>query len=164
MKNLFIDDKSACLITDRLTRKYLTGIDVAEGYLVTGNTTAYFTDARYFYAAKQKLSAVGIRAELYEGLDKVMDFVKNSGANRLFVDYSTVTVKEFNEYSSFGLPVFDVSETLTKMRAVKDDKEIALIEKACEIAEKAYHKAIKTVKVGMTETELKNTIDREIYI
>jgi Xaa-Pro aminopeptidase len=48
------------------------------------------------------------------------------------------------------------------MRAVKDDKEIALIEKACEIAEKAYHKAIKTVKVGMTETELKNTIEENV--
>ena len=40
------------LITDRLTRKYLTGVDIADGYLVVGNATVYFTDARYFYAAK----------------------------------------------------------------------------------------------------------------
>lgn len=162
MKNLFIDNKSACLITDRLTRKYLSKVDIAEGFLVVGKVTAYFTDARYFYAAKEKLSAVGIRAELYQGLDKLMAFIKDSGAEKLFVDYTTVTVKEFNEYSSYGITICDFSDRLINMRSIKDDEELSLIEKACEIAEKAYHASIKTVKVGMTETELKNTIENNI--
>ena len=55
MRAMVCDNKTVYLITDRLTRKYLSGVDIAEGVLIMGAVNAYFTDARYFYAAKEKL-------------------------------------------------------------------------------------------------------------
>lgn len=162
MRNIVCDEKTVCLITDRLTRKYLSGVDIAEGVLVVGLTTAYFTDSRYFYAAKEKLVKVGIPAKLYTGIDSVMEFIKNAGADTVLVDYSTVTVKEYNEYLSFGLKIGDCSGLLKEMRSVKDEEELNFINKACEIAEKAYWKSIDTAYLGMTELELKNTIEENI--
>ena len=87
------------LITDRIIRKYLTGVDIAEGYLLTGKTTAYFTDARYFYSAKEKLDAVGVKSMLYKGQEDLIDFIKQSDAKILFIDYARTTVKEYYNYN-----------------------------------------------------------------
>ena len=74
MINIAISDKSALLVTDRNTRRYFTGIDVAEGVVVVTKTqTVCFTDARYFSAAKVKLCSVGIQALLYTGLECVKE-------------------------------------------------------------------------------------------
>jgi Xaa-Pro aminopeptidase len=162
MRNLYFDKKTVCLVTDRLARKYLTGVDIAEGFLVTGDKTKYFTDARYFYAAKQKLNAVGIDAGLYQTMEGVFDFIKESGAERVLVDYTTTTVKEYNEYLSYGLKVGDYSNELIKMRAVKDETELKSIKRACKIAEEAFWSAIDKVKLGMSELQLKEEIEKNI--
>ena len=38
-----------------------------------------------------------------------------------------------------------------KIRAVKDDVEIALIQKACDLTESAFRKILKTIKPGVME-------------
>ncbi len=162
MKNFEFSIDTVCLITDRLTRNYITNVDIAEGFLVCGKESAYFTDARYFSAAKEKLEKVGIKAILYTGLDVVFEFIKDSGATKLLVDYSTVTVKEYNTYLSFGIPLDDLSPYLINMRALKSEKEIALIKKACEIAQQAYYHGISSVKKGMTEQQLKRIIEQKM--
>ncbi len=162
MKKISLKNNSACLITDRLTRKYLTGIDIAEGVLVLGESTAYFTDARYFYSAKFEIERVGIKAVLFSGNQQVFDFLKSHGVENLYIDYSRVTIKEYNEYSKYGIKLFDLSETLSKMRSVKDDNEIEKIERACQIAQTAYYFGIGRVKEGIREIELKNIIEESI--
>lgn len=162
MRNLYFDGETVCLVTDRLSRKYLTGVDIAEGYLVIGDNTKYFTDARYFYAAKQKLDAVNIQSELYTSMDGVFDFIRKSGAKRVMIDYGIATVKEYNEYSSYGLEIGDYSKKLIEMRAIKSDDELERIKKACKIAEQAFWSAIDTVKVGISELQLKEEIEKNI--
>ena len=41
-------DKGKCyFFTDRLNRRYFSGVDIADGYLVVSDEFVYFTDARY---------------------------------------------------------------------------------------------------------------------
>src|SRR5690606_22618261 len=45
------------------------------------------------------------------------------------------------------------SGIIEELRYTKDEEEIQLIKKACEIADKAFAELLKVIKVGMTEAE-----------
>ncbi|MBQ3116208.1 MAG: aminopeptidase P family protein [Clostridia bacterium] len=155
--------KSAYLITDKLTRKYFTGVDLAEGFLfIVNGGMVIFTDARYFYQANKDFNAVGVEARLYSGQESLAEFIKEQKIRTLFIDYSRTTVKEEEGYKKLVKRVKDFSSELEKIRSIKNDGEIALIKKACEICEKAYHQEIVKVKEGITELELKSAIEKAI--
>ena len=48
-----------------------------------------------------------------------------------------------------------------KIRAVKDDIEIALIQKACDLTESAFRKILKTIKPGVMEYEIEADVIHE---
>ena len=48
-----------------------------------------------------------------------------------------------------------------KIRAVKDDVEIALIQKACDLTESAFRKILKTIKPGVMEYEIEADVIHE---
>lgn len=151
---------SALLVTDRLTRKYLCEVDIAEGLVIVADKVTAFTDARYFYAAQKSLATVGVECKLYTGLESVKAHLDCLQLKQLFIDYRTATLREYESYKSFGLEIVDGSLILEKARAVKSSKEIEYTRKACDIIEKAYHQAIKQVKLGMSELELKAIIEK----
>ena len=159
MRKIKIPPKSAMLLTDRITRKYLTGVDIAEGVLVVSDDMTTLTDARYYSAAKITLNNAGIGAVLYKGFESLKSFLETKNTKTLLIDYATTTVKEYNDYLSLGLKVKDCSKLLNKVIAIKTESELDKIKKACQIAQKAYYTAIKQVQEGMTELELKEIIE-----
>lgn len=164
MKSFAYKKGCAYLITDYLTRKYLTGVDIAEGYLVFTDKLTYFTDARYFGAAKPMLESFGICPMLFKDFSALAEFIKENGANKLLIDYSRVTVSEYKLYKSLGFKVGDCSSALEKMRAKKDGSELKNIKRACEIIEKAVETTFASVKVGVTELELKSVLEENIKL
>ena len=74
MRNFPVKKGDAYLITDRLTRKYFCGVDIAEGYLVISDRLTVFTDARYFYSANKALKSVNIECVLFNGLSSLTDY------------------------------------------------------------------------------------------
>ncbi len=154
MKTLPYKKGQGYLITDRLTRKYLSGVDIAEGYILYAEKPLYFTDARYFYAAKEKLSGTGFIPVLNSGIDDVKSAINDLSVKELFVDYSRTTVKEYEQYKSFAEKISDCSNVLENAREVKNAEEIRAIEKACKIAQDALEFAFENVREGMTEREL----------
>ena len=66
-ENLEFLQDSAYLITDVFNRRYYSGINCDEGYvLVFPNKCYYFADARYFYALKQKVKDKKVIPLLYK--------------------------------------------------------------------------------------------------
>lgn len=163
MNKLSLDEKSVYLFTDRLTRKYLSGVDVAEGFLIVHNGGAIcLTDARYYYAAKQDFAAVGIETVKYGGIETLSQTIKSLNKENLLIDFTKETVKDYQDYIEFGLNVLDCSIELSKIRAVKTQSEIEKIKKACTIAEKAFYQGIKNLKVGVSENQIKVEIENAI--
>ncbi len=159
MKYVDLKSNEAFLVTDRLIRNYFTGIDIAEGYLVLSKNTAYFTDARYFSAAKVKIEPLNIAPVLYNGLDSIKEYLNKNQINVVYIDYERTTLSEYETYKALGVELKDGTALLRDARAIKSQEEIDNISKACEIIQKVYHTAIKTVKKGMTEVELRDTIE-----
>lgn len=162
MKTIALKKGEAALITDRLTRKYLAGFDLAEGVLILGEKPAYFTDARYFYAAKDKIAPAGAEPILYTGTDVLKNYVEKNGIKTLYIDYDRTTVSECERYKTFGAEIKNCSEELMQLRMIKSEEELACVKKACEIIQEAYHNAIKLAKTGVTEKEIADKIRSEI--
>lgn len=156
MKNLACNKKSAYLLTDRIMRKYFSGIDVQEGILLClEGQKIYLSDARYFALLKEKLSGLNIAPVLYEGVDTIKQILKQRKIKNLYVDYSLTTVEEYNSYKELGFKVHDGSLEINKAIAVKDQEEISYIKKACDIAQTAVKDAFAFIKKGVTELEVK---------
>lgn len=160
MKKLSSNEQTAYLFSDRILRRYFTRIDIAEGYLIiSGENLTYFTDARYFLPAKERLNGVGIECKLFRGLECLKEHLHGLGVSELKLDYRTTTMKEYGEYKEFGFNISDASCELELIRSVKSEIELDCIKKACDIIERAYHSAIKRAKKGMTELELKEILE-----
>lgn len=153
----------AALITDRLTRKYLSGFDLAEGVLITeSDRSAYFTDARYYYAAEPKITAAGATPVLLTGGNAIETFVKERGITALYIDYDRTTVSEYERYKKFGAEIKNCAEELMAMRAIKSEEELEYTRVACDIIQKAYYSAVKLLRIGVTEREIAEAIRAEI--
>lgn len=162
-RNIETPKGSAMIIKDRISRKYIVDISLAEGFLVlTNDGGAYFADARYFSAVKNSIAESGLTPILYTGLESVAAFLKEKNVSVIYLDYDKTTVSEYNEVFSLSLKIKDLSGILKERRGIKDEKEIKLIKIACEIAEKSYHNSIKKVKLGMTEKQLAEIIENEM--
>lgn len=164
MKNIPICEKSALLITDKNTRKYFTNVNLSEGIvIITKNQTVCFTDARYFFAAKEKLESAGVIPKLLIGLEGVKDYLTEFGVEDLLIDFTKETVADYEKYKELGFNVKDGFDIIKSLRSVKSIEELDSIRKACEIAQKAYHVAINEVKKGITETELKDKLESLMF-
>src|SRR5699024_9841493 len=56
-------------------------------------------------------------------------------------------------------PLIPISGMIESLREVKDDQEVAIIEKACAIADQGFDHVLKFIKPGMTEIEVANQLD-----
>ncbi len=162
MKKLPFNNKNACLITDDLTGKYLTGLSLDEGYLIVADSLTLFVDARYYSQSKENFEKVNVNTKLFSSLNDVKNFLTEIGTENLYLDFSKTTVKNFNSYETFGFNILDAEDILSKSRSVKSQQEIDSIIKACEIAQNAYHHAIGCARVGISEIELKHLIEKSI--
>ena len=152
---------SALLVTDRVNRRYFSGVDIGEGFLFVADEKVYFTDGRYFLALKDKLAGSGVKAALYRSEEDLKEYIDRTGIKTLYVDYSTVTVEEYKKYKTFGVKIKNARPYIDRKRSVKSKEEIGFIKRSCEIVLKAYYDTLPEIKEGVTERELKNVFEKK---
>lgn len=166
MRNGKLDCKSGqgYLIGDRINRRYLSGIDAAEGFLLYSARPVYFADLRYFSAVKEKLRGTGVKPAVYNGTDSVKAEISSQEIKELYIDFTRVTLSEYEEYKKAfgGVEIRDCSAALSALRSVKNAAETANIRKACEIAETAVKDAFSYAYEGITETELRKYLEERM--
>ena len=159
--SLVVEKGNAYLLTDVFSRRYFSGIENQEGIvLITQDKTFYFADARYYYALAQKLRGKDCQAVLYTGLDSVNQLLKEKGVKTLFIDYDVTTLTEYQQYKTFGVEIKDGGKLLKECRKQKTAKEIQSIKQACQIAKDAFDYILPFIKEGVSETSIKNRLER----
>ena len=159
--SLEIDKNSAYLITDEYSKRYFSGLNGFEGFVVITNIqTAYFTDARYFYALKQKLKKTNIKAFLFKSIDTIKEYLEDNCVKTLYIDFDKTTLAEYEKYKTFGVEILNGREEIVKSRMAKTQTEIDNIVKACEIASSAFEYILPFIKEGVTEKSIKNRLER----
>ena len=146
------------LVSSTINRHYLTGWmgDFESGYLLITLKKAFLiTDSRYTEEAVEKsphfeLREYGLDEKFWNKL-----FIEAAGKRGGF-EANYLAFAELKNFKRQGRSINFIPTTnlIEKLRAIKEAKEIKLLQKAAIICDQAFHFVLKNVKPGLTEREV----------
>lgn len=162
-----MDEKGieCALIYSDVNRNYLTGFTGDESYIVvTKNEAIFITDSRYTEQAQNQV--VGFEVRKYEGkiTDYLVNLISSLKCQNLGFEENLMT---YDVYSALkanlpGIEFREMEGLVEKLRVVKDETELAKIQKAAQIADEAFSHMLGFIKQGMTEKEV--GLELEFYM
>jgi Xaa-Pro aminopeptidase len=142
------------LVTKPVNVRYLTGFESSNAALVVGRDRLLLaTDGRYTEAAK---GLTGIEAVMAERdlLGWVGARLGELAEPPVAFEADHVTVAGHESLSADGTELVPTSGVVARLRAVKDDAELAAIRRAARITDAAYERLAREELVGRTEAEV----------
>ena len=145
---------------------YLSGFKSSNAYaIITPSSKIFFTDARYYEGAKEKLEGWEVIL-LKEGLKQLVDFIKEQNFSLLGFEkdkwtlsfYEKIAVKNDLDKILKGYEGF-----LNDIRMVKTEEEIKIIREAVERTDKVFEKILPKIKSAKTELDVRRMIIDEIF-
>lgn len=156
-------DLDAMIVSNPINIKYLTGLE-AEGVLILARKENFFlTDGRYIESVRSLLTiddeiiVENIQDLSEQDLQNLFLFCENVGFEENYVTYA-----KYKEYM-YKFKIHNLVETefiIEKQRAIKDSDEIKYITKACNITDDCFEYLLNYIKIGMTEKQIANAIER----
>jgi len=153
----------AALITSPVNVRYLTGLASSNAALLLPATGAAVlaTDSRYAPAARRECP------DLELVVDRFVEpaLAARAAAGGLAVvgfEEHEVTVERHQALTATGLTLIPQRRMVEGMRMVKDEAEIALLARACQITAESFGAALAGIRPGVTERELAVTLEREM--
>jgi Xaa-Pro aminopeptidase len=141
-----LDLQGGCaLITSQINRRYFTGFNSSDGYLLIFEADAYFlTDSRYFEAAKNTVKAASVLL-LEKPFEQINALLSEHLSKTVYIESDRVTVSELRGFEKKFTDVsidssVKLSGVIKKLRMIKQTEEIAAIKSAQSIAENALCK------------------------
>lgn len=156
----------ALLVTSLPSVRYLTGFTGSSGFcLVTAGESTLFTDPRYTTQARAEVSC---RVKITKGkamLAAVVERVKALGVRKLGFSANLMsfgTHAFLRKELPLGTELVAADGVVETLRMVKSPAEVDLIRRAVETNSRAFARALKTLKAGMTEGDLAAEIDYQM--
>ncbi len=154
----------SALIISPENRKYFTGFESSDGFLLVSSDRAVFiTDGRYIEAAEKQISNCEVLL-LGKTYPQIAEILGEMNCKHLLVESSRMTVSTYNSLKGV-LKNTSISTDSTldsiinEFRSVKAENEVECIVKAQRIAENAFEHILKFIKVGVTEKEIALELD-----
>ncbi len=160
----FPKEADAVLITSDINRRYFTGMKSSAGVVLAFHEKAYLLiDFRYL----EKAMEIVTDCEVIEQIklpEQITELLKKHNAKSIAVESMDMTIQRLNLFKE-SLPDIEfittdeLSKTVYDMRTVKTETEIEKIQKAQQLAEKAFDEALNFIKAGVTEREIALLLD-----
>jgi Xaa-Pro aminopeptidase len=142
------------LVTNLLNVRYLTGFTGTNGAcIVTPDERLFFTDFRYLEQAREQVPDF----ELVEaGRDMLDDLAKRLRGRAGFDDddLSVAAHRKLREKTPEAVELVPAAGLVERLRAVKDETEVAAMAAAAELSTAAYHSLRERGLAGRTEREV----------
>jgi Xaa-Pro aminopeptidase len=138
------------LVTNRTNVFYLVGFKSSNAALhVEHDRVRLFTDFRYREqaAAVEGAEVVEVERSLTRGIAKHV-------SGRVGFEAATMTYAEWDALRAEGLELVPRTGAVEKLRAIKEDEELARIREACGITDRVYAALAEERFVGRPETDL----------
>lgn len=175
MKNKKID---LCIIVNLKTKDpnfiYFTGIDVDYCFLLIyqGRKPEIISSPLEHERTKKASRIKNIKKYINNPFEEIAEVIKRYKIKKLGLNYSVFTLrslsalkKELRKARIKNVRMFDTCDTLKRLRAIKTEKELRLLKKACLITDRVFALVINNLKKTnkiKTELDLKRFIDAEI--
>lgn len=157
---------TAALLSDPADIRYFSGFRFLvpaerEGLLVVTKDNAFLIQASFSPTISQSEITVlmGSHSSQLEGHFKTI--LRSSNFKTLWVDKTKLFADEYEAIQRIsGLKLEPLNrQTIWQQRMIKDDTELALIEKASRIAIEAFGRLQSKIVIGITELELQRQLD-----
>jgi len=154
----------AALISSPHNKFYLGDLFSSSGYIfITKESQYIIVDSRYFEEVKCKnklFKAVLLSSE--NTIDKILNnIIKTEGLCQIGFEGNEISY-DFYSYLHDSLTCGLCSIDLSKIRMIKDTREIETIKKACNIADMAFNHIASYIEAGMSERKVENELVRFI--
>ena len=153
------DKISAALVAAPHNLCYLTGFPSGDSWLFITRENAYFlTDFRYIEVAKATIT--GAECVMITRLSQALtELCQKQGITRIYLEAGETSLAQGallrQAVSNVEFECGDELDSwLSGMRAVKDEREVALIEQAQRITEAGFEHILPYIREGATEREV----------
>ncbi|MEE3427687.1 MAG: aminopeptidase P family protein [Ruminococcus sp.] len=171
LKKLLDDKSKALFITDEKNVYYLSGVLNSEGkVLITLDKAYLFVDFRYIELAKNVCKGCEV-IEFKKLTEDIAEVCKKHSVNTLFIESENITLKAYHSYlksfNSKGISLISddsLSKKISNLRLIKSEEEIALLQEAQDITEKAYNEVLNLIKPGESERTISIELERLLKI
>lgn len=155
-KLLSKNNANAIVFISTYNRFWITGTNTTFGYaIVTKKDTYLVIDARDYECCKDQLT--NVKCVLYNGFNDLKKLVKDLKIKTLLFENDYISYSDFNYVlKKLGPKLIPVNTCI--LRASKTQEEITSIRKSMNIAADAMNYIRKTIKVGMTEKQVKQML------
>ena len=154
MKEIGVD---SVIVLDELNQHYLSGFAFTDGFLLITLNKAYLvTDFRYYEMA---LNAADKQFEVLtpenrgEFIDKALS---DEGYKTVGFEGGSVSYDVYRSYCDKhpNLAFVNIGDAIEVIRQIKDEDEIAKMQKAQDITDKAFSHILKVINRDMTELDV----------
>jgi Xaa-Pro aminopeptidase len=157
------DGSEFFLVTRREDIRWLTGFTGSTSQLLVKRANGesfLYVDGRYIERAQAELARAGSSTTLVAHTHEspLVDHVRSLGVIRLAVDFHHITAARLTDLRE-SFEVVNESGRLDELRRVKDDGEIALMQRAAKIADKALVRVVSEGLLGESEKQIRNRLD-----
>ncbi|WYJ87839.1 proline dipeptidase [Enterococcus sp. 12C11_DIV0727] len=155
------NDLSGFLVTSPYNLRYLTNFTGTTGLAVITLDKAFFvTDFRYTEQATAQAQGFEIIQNSGPIYDEVVAIAEKEQLDNIAFEEAFVSFAEYSLLEEITpCDLIPVAGLIEELREVKDEEEIAIIEKACSIADLGFKHILTVIKPGMTEIEIANQLD-----
>lgn len=155
----------AIIIHNPSNMYYLSGYRGEGILLITDKKRAIITDFRYVEQAQSESPTWDVKS-ISTGISHMKLAKEEAGdAKKVYIEYERVTVKQYKELESLfeGVELLPLNNAPEKLRSIKDEGEIKLMEQACKISSEAFDYIITYIKEGLSEIEIKLALENKMY-
>jgi Xaa-Pro aminopeptidase len=154
----------ALLVAKACNVSYLTGFTGDSSFcLITPTRTILISDDRYRMQIGEECPGLEthIRGHNRNTYQAVGDVVSKLGLRDIGVEAAGVTLEEFERLKDLcpSANLVGTAGLVEKLRAIKDDGEIAAMRKAIDVAERAFNAIRATMRPSDTEKDLGDLLD-----
>lgn len=150
------------IVSNPINVKYLTGLEAEGIFIIAPKENVFITDSRYIEAVNNSLT---IDDEIIAYDSKTLSKYDYEGfflcVNDIGFEEKYVTYELYKKYlQTYQVNLVETEGIIENHRLVKDEEEIELIKKACEITDASFEYAKSILKYGITEKELAFEIEK----
>ncbi len=162
----------AALLISEPQRKYLSGFNSSDGYLLITKSAAYYLlDFRYAEAGRKAAHGKYEVLPLSSARKDLTDLVKREGIKSIALEYAGISLKtamdlreSFKEIGTDTILDETLETEVKKLRMIKTPAEVEKIAKAQSITDKAFSEILNFIKPGKTEREIAAFLEYEMRV
>jgi Xaa-Pro aminopeptidase len=149
------------LVTNLLNVRYLSGFTGSAGFVMLHKNGSFFvSDFRYTTQSAQEVKDCEILIESEREFQVIVsDLASRAGIKKMGFEAGHLNFARYQKLKNGGFDLVPLEGVVETKRKIKDEGEIQLLSKACEIGDEVFRSILDMVKPGAVENDIAAEIE-----